>query len=227
MLAIDPLVRSSIASPPYLQRLIAYLPNVGIPLTITFLLLRYTDLRRRAAEARSEELLTNAIPAAIATRLKHGEERIAEAYAETTVLFADIVGFTPWAQRTAPDRVVALLDGLFSRFDELAARHGVERIKTIGDSYVAVVGAPEPRPDHAGAALELARGARQRPNRRRRHRHPPDPVRRMGRHREHCGAHGVVGRARSYPGWRPQRGTCCAIDMPSNVAKWTSKDWDR
>jgi adenylate cyclase len=157
MLTIDPLVRSSIASPPYLQRLIAYLPNVGIPLTITFLLLRYTDLRRRAAEARSEELLTNAIPAAIATRLKHGEERIADLYPETTVLFADIVGFTPWAQRTAPDRVVALLDGLFRHFDELAARHGAEKIKTIGDSYMAVVGAPEPRPDHAGAALELAR----------------------------------------------------------------------
>ncbi|MDQ2934389.1 MAG: adenylate/guanylate cyclase domain-containing protein [Chloroflexota bacterium] len=157
MVAIDPLVRSAIASPPYTQRLIAYLPNVGIPLTITFLLLRYTDLRRRAAEARSEELLTNAIPRAIAARMKHGEDRIAESYPDTTVLFADIVGFTPWAQQTAPDRVLALLDGLFGRFDELAALHGVEKIKTIGDSYMAVAGAPEPRPDHAGDALELAR----------------------------------------------------------------------
>lgn len=157
MLAIDPLVRDAIASPPYPQRLIAYLPNVGIPLTIIFLLLRYADLRRRAAEARSEELLTNAIPTAIAARLKRGEDRIAESYPDTTVLFADIVGFTPWAQRTAPDRVLALLDGLFGRFDELAALHGVEKIKTIGDSYMAVAGAPEPRPDHAGAALELAR----------------------------------------------------------------------
>jgi adenylate cyclase len=157
MVAIDPLVRDAIASPAYPQRLIAYLPNVGIPLTIVFLLLRYTDLRRRAAEARSEELLTNALPAAIAARLKHGEERIAESYPDTTVLFADLVGFTPWAQRTPPDRVVALLDGLFSSFDQLAAQHGVEKIKTIGDSYMAVAGAPEPRADHAGAALELAR----------------------------------------------------------------------
>jgi len=78
-------------------------------------------------------------------------------YPETTVVFADIVGFTPWAQQTDPARVVALLDALFSRFDALAASHVVEKIKTIGDSYMAAAGAPEPGGDHAAAALGFAR----------------------------------------------------------------------
>lgn len=155
--AADPLIRQSIAPPPYAQQLIFTAQNVGAPLTIAYLLLRYTDVRRRAAEARSDELLTNAIPSSIALRLKHGENRIAEAYAETTVVFADIVGFTPWAQRTDPARVVALLDDLFSRFDVLAVEHGVEKIKTVGDAYMAAAGAPEPRTDHALAALSFAR----------------------------------------------------------------------
>jgi class 3 adenylate cyclase len=67
------------------------------------------------------------------------------------------VGFTPWAQATDPTRVVGMLDELFSRFDALAAECGVEKIKTIGDSYMAVAGAPEPRSDHAQAAIALAR----------------------------------------------------------------------
>jgi len=155
--AIDPLVRGLVAPPPYIVQLIFYAQNIGVPLTITFLLLRYTDIRRRKAEARSEELLTNAIPSSIATRLKHGEVRIAESYPATTVIFADIVGFTPWAQRTDPVRVVALLDDLFSRFDTVAAEHGIEKIKTVGDAYMAAVGAPQARADHAEAALEFGR----------------------------------------------------------------------
>ena len=109
-------------------------------------------------EARSEELLTNAIPVSIAARLKRGEQRIAESYPETTVLFADLAGFTPWARSTDPARVVGFLDELFTRFDELAAKSGVEKIKTIGDAYMAVAGAPEPHPEHAAAAIGLAGG---------------------------------------------------------------------
>jgi adenylate cyclase len=155
--ATDPLMRQAFSPPPYAQQLIFTAQNIGAPLTVAYLLLRYTDLRRRAAEARSDELLTNAIPPSIASRLKHGENRIAEAFPETTVLFADIVGFTPWAQRTDPARVVAMLDDLFSRFDALALDHGVEKIKTVGDAYMVVAGAPEPRADHATAALAFAR----------------------------------------------------------------------
>ena len=155
---LDPWVTATVPGPSYTVRLISFAQNLGVPLGITFFLLRYTDIRRRAAEARSEELLTNAIPISIAARLKHGDSRIADAYPETTVLFADLVGFTPWAGRTDPDDVVSFLDDLFSRFDTLAASCGVEKIKTIGDSYMAVAGAPVPRPDHAAAALALARG---------------------------------------------------------------------
>jgi adenylate cyclase len=155
---LDPWVTSQVAAPSYTVRLVSFAQNLAIPLGITFFLLRYTDLRRRAAEARSEELLTNAIPTSIAARLKRGDERIADRYPETTVLFADLAGFTPWAQRTDPDAVVSYLDDLFRRFDALAATCGVEKIKTIGDSYMAVAGAPLPRPDHAAAAMSLARG---------------------------------------------------------------------
>ncbi|MGZ5369033.1 MAG: adenylate/guanylate cyclase domain-containing protein [Aeromicrobium sp.] len=155
--AIDPFVRNAVEPPPYAVQLVFYVQNVGVPLTITFLLLRYTDLRRRRAEARSEELLTNAIPRSIAIRLKHGEQRIAEAYPATTVVFIDIVGFTPWAQRTDPARVVALLDDLFTRFDAVAADHGIEKIKTVGDAYMAAAGAPEPNVDHAEAAIAFGR----------------------------------------------------------------------
>lgn len=156
MAAIDPWVRDAFGQAPYEWRLIGSVENALLPLTIVFVLLRWTDLRRRAAEARSDELLTNAIPASIAARLKHGEQRIAEAYDDTTVLFADIVGFTPWASRTDPDRVVGLLDDLFTRFDKLAAEVGMEKIKTLGDAYMAVAGAPDPRTDHADAALRMA-----------------------------------------------------------------------
>jgi len=155
--AIDPLVRGRIAPPPYVVQLIFYAQNIGVPLTITFLLLRYSDIRRRKAEARSDELLTNAIPSSIATRLKHGEERIAESYPATTVVFADIVGFTPWAQHTDPALVVTLLDDLFSRFDTVAAELGIEKIKTVGDAYMAAAGAPQARSDHAGAAIAFGR----------------------------------------------------------------------
>ena len=158
MAVLDPWVRDTVGPPPYLLQLFAQVQNTVVPLTITFLLLRYTDLRRIAAEARVDELLTNAIPSTIAARLRRGERRIADSHPATSVVFADIVGFTPWAQRTPPDEVVALLDDLFTRFDDLAARHGLEKIKTIGDSYMAVAGAPDPRSDHATVAVDFARG---------------------------------------------------------------------
>jgi adenylate cyclase len=155
---VDPIVSQAIAPFPYPIRLVSFTFNIAGPATIIFLLFRYSDLRRREAQALSDELLYNAIPISIAAQLKHGSERIAHAYPNTTVLFADLVDFTPWAQRTDPNQVVSFLDDLFSRFDELAATCGVEKIKTIGDSYMAVAGAPEPRADHAQAAMELARG---------------------------------------------------------------------
>lgn len=151
--ALDPVIRTWFDPPSYPVQLVLFAQNIGAPLVIVFLLLTYIDTRRRAAEARSDELLTNAIPRSIADRLRHGESRIAEAYPATTVIFADIVGSTPWVNSTDPARVVALLDDLFTRLDALAAVHGVEKIKTVGDSYMAVAGAPEARLDHAHAGV--------------------------------------------------------------------------
>lgn len=157
VIALDPVISSRITPQPYPLRLAWYAANLAVPLGITFALLRYTDARRRRAEARSQELLTNAIPRSIAARLQHEEERIAESYPATTVLFADLAGFTPWARQTDPARVVNFLDEMFSRFDGLAADAGVEKIKTMGDEYMAVAGAPESRADHALAAIGFAR----------------------------------------------------------------------
>ncbi len=155
IILLDPFARAAVPAPPYLAQLSGILIGTVVPLSIVFLLLIYTDTRRVAAEARVDELLTNAIPATIAHRLRRGERRIAEAYEATTIVFADIVGFTPWAQRTPPDRVVALLDDLFTRFDGLADRDGLEKIKTVGDAYMAVAGAPIARSDHAVAAVRF------------------------------------------------------------------------
>src|SRR5215217_4518034 len=109
-----------------------------------------------AEQERSERLLLNVLPAPIAARLKAGEEVIADAFPEVTVLFADIVDFTRRSQRTSPAQVVATLNELFSAFDRLAQRQGVEKIKTIGDAYMVAGGLPHPRPDHAEAIAEMA-----------------------------------------------------------------------
>ena len=157
MVIIDPWARDTFGPAPYELTVLAQVQNTVVPLAITFVLLRYTDVRRRAAEARADELLVNAIPRSIAARLKHGEQRIAESYPSTTVLFADLVGFTSWVQRVPPSRVISRLDEMFTRFDQLTAERGLEKIKTIGDAYMVAAGAPEPRVDHAAAAIDLGR----------------------------------------------------------------------
>lgn len=107
-------------------------------------------------QARSERLLLNILPGPIAERLKRSPVSIADSFAEVTVLFADIVDFTPLSARITPTQVVELLNRIFSAFDALAERHGLEKIKTIGDAYMAVGGLPEPRSDHAAAIADLA-----------------------------------------------------------------------
>ncbi len=106
---------------------------------------------------RSERLLLNVLPAAIAERLKASSESIADHSAEVTVLFADIVGFTPLSAKKSPQDLVRLLDLIFSEFDSLAEKHGLEKIKTIGDAYMAAAGLPAARADHASAAAKLAK----------------------------------------------------------------------
>ena len=107
--------------------------------------------------ARAEGLLLSILPAAIARRLKEDSTAaIAEGFDGVSVLFVDIVGFTGLAQRLAPARTVAMLNGIFRAFDRIALAHGIEKIKTIGDAYMAAAGVPEPRVDHARAAARAA-----------------------------------------------------------------------
>ena len=86
---------------------------------------------------------------------------IADGFPEVTVLFADLVDFTRRSDRSSPNGVVQVLDDLFSALDRLAERHGLEKIKTIGDAYMVVGGLPEPRPDHAQAVAEMALALRE------------------------------------------------------------------
>ena len=106
--------------------------------------------------AQADSLLLHVLPASVANRLKAGEQPIADRYESVTVLFADIVDFTPLSSGADPREIVNLLNGIFSEFDELARKHGVEKIKTIGDAYMAAAGLPEPRRDHTQAVIELA-----------------------------------------------------------------------
>jgi class 3 adenylate cyclase len=115
-----------------------------------------TDRHLDEEHARSERLLRNVLPDTIAERLKDGPIAVADRFDDVTVLFADIVGFTTLSATLPPERVVDMLNRVFTRFDELAARHRVEKIKTIGDAYMVVAGLPEPRADHAEAAADLA-----------------------------------------------------------------------
>jgi len=108
------------------------------------------------AHQRSEELLLNILPPSIARRLKLNGGTIADGFAEVTVLFADIVGFTRLSARLPPERIVNMLNELFCRFDDLAGQLGLEKIKTIGDCYMVAGGLPELRADHAEAAAEMA-----------------------------------------------------------------------
>ena len=110
----------------------------------------------RVEQARSEALLVSVLPSSIAERLKTVGRPIADHVASATIVFADLVGFTPMSERLPADDVVGLLDELFSHFDELAERRGLEKIKTIGDCYMAAAGVPDPHPDHARRAALLA-----------------------------------------------------------------------
>jgi class 3 adenylate cyclase len=121
----------------------------------------YGEIRRTETELQrqyrlSEDLLANILPARIAEQLKDGPETVAQGFSNVTLLFADIVGFTRLAEKLSPREVVDLLNQIFSRFDLLTERLGLEKIKTIGDEYMLAGGLPEPRRGHAAAVAEAA-----------------------------------------------------------------------
>lgn len=111
-----------------------------------------------AEQVQSERLLLNVLPESVSKRLKRGESQIADDFSEATVLFADIVGFTPIAAQLTAAQVIEMLSELFSMFDDLVTERELEKIKTIGDAYMAVGGLPEPLSDHASRVVDLAVG---------------------------------------------------------------------
>lgn len=126
------------------------------------ILVRDITERKRAEKAlelerqKSEQLLLNILPEAIAEQLKREQRSIAEHFTDVTILFADIVGFTPLSAKMQPLELVNLLNEIFSAFDQLSEKHGLEKIKTIGDAYMVVGGLPVPRADHAEAVAAMA-----------------------------------------------------------------------
>ncbi|MBV8757368.1 MAG: hypothetical protein JO257_08845 [Deltaproteobacteria bacterium] len=133
---------------------------IGLLISRSFDQFRRRDfLKKRQLEeerAKSDALLLNILPPSIAERLKRGEQPIADRFDEVTVLFADVVNFTPLAERLTPERLVEVLNLIFSTFDRITQEHALEKIKTIGDAYMVVGGAPTVRPDHARAVAALA-----------------------------------------------------------------------
>jgi guanylate cyclase len=137
--------------------------NISVGGTIVFTLLALFARQREEAlralrneQERSENLLLNILPGSIAERLKTSPGTIADQFTAASVLFADVVDFTPRAERLPAADVVGMLDRLFSHFDSLADRYGLEKIKTIGDCYMVASGVPDPRPDHARVLALLA-----------------------------------------------------------------------
>jgi adenylate cyclase len=136
--------------------------NIVVVSAVALLLLVTFARGRDTAQARVESLLLNVLPAEVAQRLQSDSNSIADHFDDASILFADVVDFTPLSSRLDAREVVELLDRLFTSFDELVDRHGVEKIKTIGDCYMAAAGVPTQRPDHAHALAGLAFEMRER-----------------------------------------------------------------
>jgi adenylate cyclase len=137
--------------------------NVAVSGVIVFTLLALFAKQRqdalvglRSAQERAENLLLNILPGSIAERLKASPQTIADQFPAASVLFADVVDFTPRSDGMTAVEVVGLLDRLFGEFDTLAERYGLEKIKTVGDAYMVAAGVPDPRPDHARVLALLA-----------------------------------------------------------------------
>jgi adenylate cyclase len=144
--------------------------NFAAVSTIVYLLLRYSATEKQKAQARfeeahrlleveqerSERLLLNILPGSIAERLKNSNQTIADGFADVTVMFADIVNFTRVAEGMTPQQVFTMLNRIFSSFDELAEKHGMEKIKTIGDAYMVAGGLDNDGSDYSDAIADMA-----------------------------------------------------------------------
>lgn len=139
-----------------------FVMNVSGVATILYVVMRYFQSQKERVlaaleneQARSEKLLLNILPQSVAQRLKANEVRIADSHPAVTIMFADLVDFTKLSAKLPPAELVDLLNSVFSEFDRLTEKYGLEKIKTIGDAYMAVAGAPNPRADHAHAVANM------------------------------------------------------------------------
>ena len=155
-------VGNSLPIPPHIKDTFFLMNIMGVA-CILYAVMRYFQSQKEQTlhelvleQARSEKLLLNILPKSIANRLKDNDMRIADSHDAVTILFADIVGFTKMTATMPPAELVGILSELFSRFDHLADQYGLEKIKTIGDGYMVVSGAPIGRDDHAYVIAHLA-----------------------------------------------------------------------
>jgi adenylate cyclase len=159
---LEPLGRQANFLPAWLVR-VFFVMNIGGVSGIVFLILNYFLRQRNEAlrlllieQEKAENLLLNVLPKEIAEILKNEKRTIADNFEGASILFADLVGFTPLTAKMAPIEMVNLLNQIFSFFDELVEKYDVEKIRTIGDSYMVASGVPRPRPDHAHALAYMA-----------------------------------------------------------------------
>src|SRR6201996_8833349 len=156
LLAASALQQSPGASLPSSMVTFFYVLNIGCVLSVVFVMLYYFVDKKNLFQAQSEMLLLNILPIEISNILKGEHRTIADQYDEVSILFADVVQFTPLARSMSPMELVGLLDEVFMCFDVLVEKYRLEKIKTIGDCYMVVAGVPRPRADHAHALARLA-----------------------------------------------------------------------
>jgi guanylate cyclase len=159
---VQPLARDSTNVPPFVVALL-WLINLSAVSGVLLGMYRYAVAQRniayrllRGEQERAESLLLNILPRDIVATLKNQPRTIAEYFDSASVLFADVVNFTPMSAQMAPVELVELLNEVFSQFDVLAEKYGLEKIKTIGDCYMAAAGVPRTRLDHAQALTRMA-----------------------------------------------------------------------
>jgi guanylate cyclase len=152
---IQPYVPLTVSLPPFLVLAFFVMNIVAVP-TVTFALLYYFVGQRNILQEKSENLLLNILPKEIVAILKNESRTIADYYAGASILFADMVNFTTMSAEMSPVEMVDLLNEIFSHFDTLVEKYGLEKIKTVGDCYMVAAGVPRPRPDHAQVLTLLA-----------------------------------------------------------------------
>ena len=221
---LQPYVRLSNPLPAQ-QVLLFFVLNLGAVSLLAFtLLFTFVQQRNRlfslllVEQTKSENLLLNILPKEIAAILKNEERTIADHFAGASILFADMVGFTPMTAAMTPADMLNLLNEVFTHFDSLVDKYSLEKIRTIGDSYMVASGVPRPRPDHAQALADMALDMRAyvltnpvctdrqlnfrigilRPGGGGRHRSQEVYLRSVGRCREHRQPHGVARHARAH-----------------------------